>query len=164
MMGFYFGYNYMGDIMDEGMLWLGLFLVAFLWWDKKRLKKIGNIGERIVRDRLNELPDNFIVLNNVRYWFKKCQIDHMVICNDVKLIFVIETKMWGNDKVYGDPVKQNEYHCRVVRNKFKGYRVINVVTFVGSIPYKFRAYKCVVNENELIDMVNRVYNRYIIEV
>lgn len=161
MMGFYFGYNV---DMDKGMLCIGLVLVIFIWYDKWRLKKIGNIGERIVRDKLKELPDNFTVLNNVRYWFKKCQIDHMVICEDAKLIFVIETKMWGKGKVYGNPIKQNEYHRRVVRRRYKGYKVVSIVVFVGSIPREYLKYRCVVNVNGLLDMVNKVYNRRIIDI
>jgi hypothetical protein len=73
--------------------------------DKRKHKAIGNVGEQIVRNVLSELPDEFTVMNNVRY--RKCQIDHIVICHCRKLVFVIETKMWSgiitgdrNDKMW----------------------------------------------------------------
>ena len=145
--------------------------------NKIRKEEIGKLGERIVTNKLKELPNNFRVENNIRFGLWKCQIDHIVFCDDIKLAIVIETKMWGNNfkgnrndeywitsnnKHVRNPYKQNKYHCKIVRKYYKGYKTYNVVCFVGCkrIPH----YSWCTNENGLLDMVNRIYNRYIIGV
>ena len=148
----------------------------------KRCKRVGDIGENIVASKLKQLSDNFVVKNNVH--IGNCQIDHLVICHELKLVFVIETKMWGGvisgghrdkkwrqDKgnvvnYYDNPIKQNQYHCREVKKYYKGYRVINVVVFINNknVPKS----ECIISSGELVNYIqwvyNRVYNRCIVDV
>lgn len=160
---------------------IAVLLILAVWIDNRKNVKVGNLGEHIVKSKLELLGDDYIVLNNVR--FRKVQIDHMVICRKVNIIFVIETKMWGgiitggkDDKRWlqdksgqvkylNNPLLQNNYHCRVVRVKYKGYSVRSIVVFVGNknIPPS----RCIVRENDLVDYIigitSRVYNRGIID-
>jgi hypothetical protein len=169
----------MGDIIAYWIIGLLLFVVIRISQRDKRV--IGNLGESIIKSKLRELGDEFVVLHDVRY--KKCQIDHLVINHAAKIVFVIETKMWGgiitgevNDKkwrqdkngqvmYYDNPVLQNKYHCRIVRQKYSGYSVRSVVVFVRckSIP----RHSNVMIEDELVEYINRVsnkvYNRVIID-
>lgn len=139
----------------------------------KTCKKTGDIGESIVANKLKKLDDKFVVRNNIH--MGRCQIDHLVICHDVKIVFVIETKMWGgiitgntNDSMWkqnkngvikymDNPIKQNQYHCRVVKNRYIGYEVYNVVVFVNNrnVPNS----KYIVSANGLVCYINGVYNR-----
>jgi hypothetical protein len=134
-----------------------------------RNHKIGNIGEKIVVAKLNELSGDYYVKHNVH--LSGTQIDHLVVCDELKLCFVIETKLWGgiitgdsNDKFWRqekngmvkylkNPILQNKYHCRVVRNYYKGYRVYNVIVFVRnqSVP----KYRCIMDEHELVGYIIR---------
>lgn len=156
-------------------------LMFVIWIENRKHKRIGNIGEKVVRSKLDVLSDEYVVLHNVHY--SNTQIDHMVICHDRKLVFVIETKMWGgiitgnyNDKkwiqnkngvvsYYDNPILQNKYHCNIVRQKYYGYSVRSIVVFVGNknIP----PYKYVINEDELVDYIikttSKVSNRIIID-
>jgi len=146
------------------MVVIVLIVIAF---ENKRCKRIGNIGETIVKHKLDMLGSDFVVLNNVRY--KKTQIDHMVICNSLRLIFVIETKKWGGiitgescDKYWkqsingqvkylNNPILQNKYHCSVVRRKYKGYSVRSIIVFVGNknIP----RLGCITNEDGVVNYI-----------
>lgn len=139
-------------------------------------KEIGDIGERIVASRLSRLPEDYTVSHDVKY--RGVQIDHLVINQKLKIIFVVETKMWGGkvtgsyqdkmwlqvkngEKKYLDnPIKQNEYHCRVIRKKYIGYTVHSIVVFVrnNNVP----KYDKVINENDLLNYIFRLSNRYII--
>jgi len=146
----------------------------FVYIINKNLKNIGEIGENIVKNKLKNLSNDYMVYNNVRLGYN--QIDHLVIHHDSKTIFVIETKTWGgkiigkyNDKKWiqykngrvrflNNPILQNNRHCYAVRKKYKGYNVHNVVVFVGNknVP----KYRCVINEDILLNYIsNKVSNR-----
>ncbi|MDF2588196.1 MAG: Nuclease-related domain [Anaerocolumna sp.] len=109
----------------------------------KASKKVGDKGESIVAKRLAELDDSYVVEHDVH--FGQVQIDHLVINHELKIVFVIETKLWGrildcnkeNDywqlesgKYVRNPFKQNNYHCKVVRRYYGGYSVHSIIVFV----------------------------------
>lgn len=139
----------------------------------KNCKSIGDIGESIVANKLKQLDDKFVVKNNVH--IGNCQIDHLVINNECSLVFVIETKMWGGiitggisddmwkqDKngvmnYFDNPIKQNKYHCNIVRKHYSGYEIINLVVFVGNknVPKS----KYIISKDELVEYITSVYNR-----
>ena len=159
------------------MLELLLILIAiylFVYITRRIAQKNGEAGENIVSNELSKLSGEYFVYNDV----KMCgyQIDHIVIHHMSKSVFVIETKMWGgkivgnyrdkkwiqykdgNVKFLNNPMIQNSKHCNVVRQKYKGYSIYNVVVFVGNrnIP----KYKSVINEDNLINYIsNKVSNR-----
>jgi hypothetical protein len=148
----------------------------------KNNKPVGDIGEKIVKSRLDRLSDEFVVSHDV--YFGNAQIDHLVVSHEKNIIFVIETKMWGgiitgecNDakweqnkggqiKYLDNPMMQNKYHCRVVRKYYPDYKVYNVVVFVRNT--NVPNYPSVMNENNLVDYIYRVSkkvsNRVIIGV
>lgn len=135
--------------------------------------EIGDIGESIVANRLKQLSEEFIVINNI--YLDGTQIDHLVINHECKLVFVIETKLWGGIvtgstydeqwkqnkngeiKYMNNPIAQNRYHCNVVRKHYKGYEIHNVVVFVNNsnVPKS----RCIVSANGLVMHINKVYNR-----
>lgn len=139
----------------------------------EKCKTIGDIGESIVANKLNQLSDKFVVENNVH--IGNCQIDHLVICHERKLVFVIETKMWGGiisgranenmwrqDKggvvnYFDNPIKQNKYHCDAVGKRYYGYEIYNVVVFINNknVPKS----KYIMSSGELVDYINSMYNR-----
>jgi hypothetical protein len=164
-----------------------IILIMFVIWiinhkQYKANKPIGDIGESIVKNRLSVLVDDYVVEHNVH--LGKAQIDHLVINHGVKIVFVIETKLWGGiitgsssddywrqDKngvirYFDNPIKQNNYHCSVVRKYYSGYKVYNVVVFVknNNVPKS----KCIIGVNDLVNyiigMTNKVSNRGGIEV
>lgn len=174
----------MEEIIAVG-IGIAIFIFAIDRDGKKKFrmcKGIGDIGESIVSNKLRRLDDRFEVKNNIH--IGGCQIDHLVICRECRIIFVIETKMWGgiirgrvNDNVwqqdkcgvinyFDNPIKQNKYHCEEVGKYYAGYEIVNVVVFVrnNNVPKS----KYIVDCNELVnyinDMYNRVYNRCIMNV
>jgi hypothetical protein len=153
-----------------------IILLCFKIEERKKYKinKVkGDVGENIVANKLKQLDDKFEVYNNV--YFEKYQIDHLVINHSCKLIFVIETKMWGgiitgkanndqwqqnkNGKIqyFNNPVLQNRYHCNVIRRYYKRYKIYNIVVFVKNKNVPFS--NCVMNEYDLIEYIKKVYNR-----
>lgn len=162
----------MSDIVAYGII--GLLLVVVIKVSQRDRRLVGSIGESIVRQELSKLSGEFVVLNNVRY--KNCQIDHMVINHVAKLIYVIETKMWGgvitgevNDKnwrqdkngqvmYYGNPIRQNKYHCNIVRQHYNGYSVRSIVVFVRckSIP----RHSGVISVDQLVGYINKTSSKY----
>jgi hypothetical protein len=130
-------------------------------------KVIGDLGEDIVIRRLNSLSEDFIVENDVH--LDGVQIDHLVINHSLQLCFVIETKLWGGKitgtskddlwrqdkngkiKLLDNPIMQNKYHCRVVKNFYQGYHIFNIVVFVKNknIPHL----RCIVNENGVTNYI-----------
>ena len=80
---------------------------------------LGAKGEREVIEKLRELPDSYIVINNFKKrfnkaihrkkkgdWIKSIQIDHIVV--GPTGLFVIETKNWSNESL-----KNTDYHSPV---------------------------------------------------
>jgi hypothetical protein len=63
----------------------------------------------------------------------------------------------GQVKYFYNPLKQNKVHCNDIRKEYSNYHVYGVVVFVRNknVPHN----RCIVGENELIDYINRVYNR-----
>lgn len=142
---------------------------------------VGNIGEGIVAVKLSALGEEYIVEHNVH--MGGVQIDHLVINHELKICFVIETKLWGGvisgkssddywvqnkngeTKYFRNPVKQNAHHCNIVRRYYSGYKVYNVVVFVrGNAPKS----RCIVSVNGLADYIiktsNKVSNRGVIDI
>jgi hypothetical protein len=157
-------------------------LLLIVYINNRNNRKIGRAGEQIIKNILSNLEDKFTVINNLK--FKRTQIDHLVICHECKLVFVIETKLWGGvisggryDSVWQqtmnnqikymkNPLLQNRYHCQVVRKYYRGYHIYSIVVFVNNnnIPQ----YQCIVKQNELINYINKttntVSNRYPMDI
>lgn len=75
---------------------IAIIILAVLYYLDKYYnpnKKIGDIGESIVANRLALLPRDYMIYNNIHCGFY--QIDHLVIRPSSRDIFVIETKKWG---------------------------------------------------------------------
>jgi hypothetical protein len=132
--------------------------------------RVGDLGESIVKSRLAQLSSDFTVNHDVSYGGS--QIDHIVVNPYSHQVFVIETKYWGghierssNDKEWiqnkngsirylPNPIKQNQYHCRMVKRVYTSFEVINIVVFVRNkdVPKS----KCIVSENELVSYINKL--------
>lgn len=156
---------FLGDMM----LYLIIIVILVLWllwirkYDYRKNKKIGDIGEKIVRNILKTLPKNYKVKNNVH--INGYQIDHMVIVG--KIIYVIETKMYGgylrgnavnrylnhNGMQRFNPIVQNELHCKAVKCVYYSYTVKSVICFTGKckIDIKGDFNATVLHSNELYD-------------
>lgn len=154
-------------------------LLVFIYILNQMDQSVGKEGEMIVRNILSQLPDEYTVRNNVKYGFflfPHTQIDHIVRHPYSGSIFVIETKMWGGIitgsrkdeywqqykdgtvRYFNNPIIQNERHCRVVRKRYPGYKIHNVVVMVRNknIP----DFKCVINEDMLLNYISKkVSNR-----
>lgn len=116
---------------------------------------------------LAKLDQRFTVKNDVT--IKGAQIDHLVLFEQGSLrkAFVIETKLWGGDITgtassrYWDqhkdgailqlysPIKQNQKHCEVVRQKYGFIPVQSVVCMCGK--GNFPRLEGVVHLSELTD-------------
>jgi hypothetical protein len=164
--------------MDIVVALVGLILLYIVVWhikrnQYKRYKTIGDVGEGIVSKELSKLNEDYIVMNNVH--IGKCQIDHMVICKSARIIFIIETKLWGGiitgeyyDKQWrqdkngvikylDNPILQNRYHCNTVSRRYKNYKVYSIICFVNSdnVPRS----KCIIRVNELTRYINDTSNK-----
>ena len=116
-----------------------------------KMRKIkGNSGENVVNNKLSRLDNDYKVIYDLR--INGYQIDHLVVCDKCKTVFVIETKRWTGkvterksdnkwEQISGsyshwrnNPIMQNEKHIKVLSesSEYLGYRFINVVVFVGS--------------------------------
>lgn len=172
------GYTMTEVIIMEDILYILIIILVYRQLKRyskiefKIHKKVGDKGEKIVAQKLSQLNDDYIVINNVHYG--RTQIDHLVLCHNRKCIFVIETKMWGgiitgkfNDrqwiqnkngkfKMLDNPILQNKYHCRVVKKRYPRYEIFNVVVFVGNnnVPES----KCIIRVNNLVDYIYKVSN------
>jgi hypothetical protein len=110
----------------------------------------GDLGERLVARELRKLSDEYRVKNSVEemIYVGKYQIDHVVVNDNRRIIYVIETKYWngrlkgykddnwyvevnGEKKYYGNPVIQNQLHCNAVKKKYRKYRVESIVVFAN---------------------------------
>ena len=159
---------------------LGL-LVKTVNSDKPWLNKIkGDVGEKIVAQELENLNESYRVKNSVdeNILVNHYQIDHVVVNDSKRMIYVIETKNWhGNIKgskddkkwsvkmggeiyEYNNPIIQNELHCGAVRNKFKGYGVVNLVVFANDDVRWYCKCRNVIRVGELVEYIeNDVGNR-----
>ena len=116
-----------------------------------KMRKIkGDSGENIVNNELSRLDNDYKVIYDLR--INGYQIDHLVVYDKCKIVFVIETKRWTGriagrkldnkwEQIYGNksyyvnnPIMQNEKHIKVLSESsdYFGYRFVNVVVFVGS--------------------------------
>ena len=116
-----------------------------------KMRKIkGDSGENIVNNELSRLDNDYKVIYDLR--INGYQIDHLVVYDKCKIVFVIETKRWTGkvterksdnkwEQISGsyshwrnNPIMQNEKHIKVLSesSEYLGYRFINVVVFVGS--------------------------------
>ena len=139
----------------------------------------GQRGEKSVSKTLMQLPDEYIIFNNVyikengRY----SQIDHIVL--SPYGIFVIETKkyngwIYGGEKapywtqnIYGtkyefyNPLRQNYGHVKQLQSLF-GYPVqffIPIVVFVGNATIKGNYHKhIVIYKEELLSTIRQYKN------
>lgn len=143
----------------------------------------GDIGEKLVANELALLSDEYRVKNSIddMIYVNGYQIDHVVVNDKCKVIYVIETKNWHgyvkgtmnsntwiiNDKLEcGNPIIQNELHCKAVRNKYKNYDVVNIIVFTQYDTKIQCKSKMILRLDELIDYIendtksreNRVYN------
>jgi hypothetical protein len=162
-------------------LGIGLLLIVIIVFiddmhkkkDYRRRKSTGDKGESVVAKRLNELDGDFVVEHNV--YFGRTQIDHLVIDHEEMICYVIETKYWagkisgrwddeywtqdkgGKVRYYKNPIKQNRYHCTVVKRYYSGYKTVNIVVFVGNsnVPKS----KCIVQVDKLVDYIYRTSNK-----
>ena len=118
--------------------------------DHKMRKIKGDSGENIVNIELSKLGEEYKTIYDVKIGIY--QIDHIVIHDNSKTIFVIETKRWngkirgrkadnkweqvlgGNSYWMNNPILQNEKHIKALNesNKYLGYKFVNVVVFVRS--------------------------------
>ena len=114
----------------------------------------GEIGESIVSNYLNELPENeYKVFNNIYLNIKRSsvQIDHLII--SLYGIFVIETKnytgwifgsenqkywtqiIFENKYKFKNPIKQNISHINTVKyvlSKYNYLKYFPIIVFTGS--------------------------------
>mgnify|MGYP001018308840 FL=1 len=141
----------------ESLIIGGLVLYVFYAYLKMddlleyKMRKIkGNSGENVVNNKLSRLDNDYKVIYDLR--INGYQIDHLVVCDKCKTVFVIETKRWTGkvterksdnkwEQISGsyshwrnNPIMQNEKHIKVLSesSEYLGYRFINVVVFVGS--------------------------------
>lgn len=143
----------------------------------------GDIGEKLVANELTLLPDEYRVKNSIDNIINVngYQIDHVVVNDKYKVIYVIETKNWHgsvkgtinsekwiiNDKIEcGNPIIQNELHCKAVRNKYKNYDIVSIILFTQyDVKIQCKS-KIILRLDELINYIendiksreNRVYN------
>lgn len=116
-----------------------------------KMRKIkGNSGENVVNNELIRLDNDYKVIYDLK--INGYQIDHLVVCDKCKTVFVIETKRWTG-KIIGrksdnkweqisgsyihwmnNPIMQNEKHIKILieSSEYLGYRFVNVVVFIGS--------------------------------
>lgn len=131
----------------------------------------GDLGEDKVAAHLNRLSCDYHVIHDVRY--PHCQIDHLVICDKTKKIYVIETKNWRGritgtkdddywilktkkkEFYYKNPLKQNEWHCEKVRGRFQDYMVYSIVVFTNENVTWQCKYKNVIRLGELISYIEQ---------
>jgi hypothetical protein len=136
-----------------------IFLFSIIWLVAS-IKGKGTAGEKVVSYYLNKLDkDKYFVVNDITLKVdgKTTQIDHIVISSYG--IFVIETKNWKGS-VYGsrwgkyvyqylggkkfkhlNPVKQNDWHIRRLRqvlNEYSNLNYISVVAFSGYTKRKIK--------------------------
>jgi len=118
--------------------------------DSKMKKIKGDSGENVVNIELSKLSKEYKTIYDLKIGIY--QIDHLVIHDSSKTIFVIETKRW-NGKIKGrrsddkweqllgknsywmnNPIIQNEKHIKSLIDcgEYIGYKFINVVVFVRS--------------------------------
>lgn len=156
-----------------GMCMFYFAMKYYKWKEYERNKVVGDIGEKIVANKLMELSEEYEVCNNVH--LDKAQIDHLVICKSEKIAYVIETKMWsgiitgksgdtkwiqnknGKIRYFDNPIKQNRYHCNVVRRYYTGYHVYSVIVFVGNTSIPNGTSVTIVDK--LVEYINKITNK-----
>lgn len=139
-------------------------------------QKIGDIGELKVARELEKLDKSYIVENSIDtsigIRINNLQIDHIVKHMDSRKIFVIETKNWAgrisgrkhdtywkqinNDEThwYGNPIKQNLAHCKVIRNIYPKYTIVSIVVFVNMKCELVNKSTEVIKLNQLLNYIN----------
>lgn len=174
--------------MDSfGELIFLIFILYVCFWLLTRKKKYtnnekGDIGEKAVAYRLLALGADYRVKNSIDEILTvgKYQIDHVVINDMYKVIYVIETKNWsGNIKgskddnkwtaningkmiYYGNPVKQNKLHCDAIKNKYPSYRVESIIVFANDeVKWKCRC-KNIIRVYDLLEYIENDIRRKMI--
>ncbi len=113
----------------------------------------GAIAELGLIESLSKLPDNFIIVNDVKLvssdsiyfdgeWLISAQIDHVVV--SPAGVFVIEAKNWSKsfseNGDFFDPyqqLKRSSYLCRkFLHGRLKGATVKSIIAHNGNIPKK----------------------------
>lgn len=119
---------------------VAIFLI-FKWLPFTTPKDIGNRGENRVRSILEQLPEDYYVVNDLLLRSDKgySQIDHLVISKYG--LFAIETKNYAGD-IYGDD-----------RRKEWTQIIVNEHTFINK-PFKTYTY---VTKNKLYNPVKQSY-------
>ena len=131
-----------------------LILVARYYLITQSPKYIGEVGESIVSNYLNKLPENeYKVFNNIYLKIKEgsVQIDHLIV--SLYGIFVIETKNYSgwifgsenqkywthiifeNRYKFKNPIKQNISHINTVKyilSKYSYLKYFPIIVFTGS--------------------------------
>ena len=159
------------------------FVVLIIILSKNKNYVQGEIGEKLVANELNMLPNEYRVKNSIdeMIYVNGYQIDHVVINDKYKVIYVIETKNWHgtikgtinsdkwiiNDRIEcGNPIIQNELHCKAVRNKYKNYEVVSIILFTQYNTKIQCKSKMIMRLDELINYIendtksreNHIYN------
>jgi hypothetical protein len=155
---------------------LMLVMVKLVNSDNNWLNNIkGNIGENNVANELSKLDPDYIIKNSIdeMIYINGYQIDHMIINNKLRVIYVVETKNW-NGTFYGskydinwrnyynqykNPIIQNELHCNAVRSKYKNYDVVSIIVFANDNVRWGCKCKNIISINELVGFIIQDSNR-----
>ena len=171
------------------------FLTTWRWWiwfvllsvfsaiyksPKIRAKFKGQFGEKVVRKVLNNLPEEYIVLNDILLSKEAgtSQIDHIVL--SPYGIFVIETKnykgiitgsdnmanwcqnIYGHKKTFMNPVNQNIGHVKTLRKhliEFGDLPIVPIVVFISDCNLKINTKYPVIYAKQLLQCVLKLSNK-----
>lgn len=154
---------------------------------KKIDKKLsGFVGEKEVANILRRLdPEKYKVINGLTIYSGKesAQIDHLIISNFG--IFVIETKnfegiiigeetsnywtqiLYKNRKNFYNPIKQNNWHVRVLEDILKKYSNIlyfPIIVFTTSSDLRVKTITDVVKTDDLIKTIRQHRDKVISDI
>ena len=144
----------------------------------------GKHSERLVRNKIQKLPEEYVVFNNLLFEDNEhsTQIDHIVV--SPYGVFVIETKGYkgwisgGENSEYWtqtiykskhqfyNPIKQNAGHVRFLRHLFKGSAnilFIPIVVFNNSAALKVHANNSIVVNRHNLKRAIRQYKTSVLD-
>lgn len=138
------------NIMSLLIILLVLSLIGFITWYNTPTQK-GKRGEKYVSKLLSQLPNDYIVLNDLVYYTSKgtTQIDHVVLSKHG--VFAIETKNYRGE-IYGDDDRKEwtqiiVTEVRYSKNWYKTYTYVTKNHFYNPIK---QAYSHVYKLKELL--------------
>lgn len=156
-----------------------VFLLGFIIYHLNQAKIKGKIGEKIVSNILQSLPDEYYLFNDVYLKInnRSIQIDHVVISEYG--IFVIETKnykgwifgsedqeywtknMYGKKYRFYNPIKQNKSHVKALQKilSIPYDAFIPIVVFLNRVSLFCPTESVVIFDNELKETIYNHTNK-----